>query len=82
LLKAVKAEEESLQVFEALNNGVDMQTRQNWTHQEKLAMELRGDHLKIYSVNWEDGRWFFIHLIVCVLDINLAPIIFVDSSIQ
>lgn len=38
-------------MWKELDATLDEDTRQHWIELEKLAMECRGDHLKIYQVN-------------------------------
>src|ERR1700685_2530912 len=42
--------------FEQLTECLDVSLVQEWTEQERVAMELRGDHLKIYQVASEKHR--------------------------
>ena len=41
---------ETKQVFEQLSRSIDEQSLQEWSRQEHVAMEQRGDHLKIYEI--------------------------------
>jgi hypothetical protein len=49
--KAVEQEKESHIVWEELHDTLDEDTRQQLMELEQLAMEFRGDHLKIYEVH-------------------------------
>jgi hypothetical protein len=49
--KAEEQEKESHIVWEELDSSIDDTTRQQWIELEELAMEFRGDYLKIYKVN-------------------------------
>ena len=42
-------------MFNDFNGSVDEGKQETWAQQEKLAMILRGDHLKIYDVVAEKG---------------------------
>ena len=40
-------------IFQQLTECLDPSSIQEWTAQEQIAMEQRGDHLKIYEVKLE-----------------------------
>jgi hypothetical protein len=46
--------------FEQLTNCLDASLVQEWTRQERVAMENRGDDLKIYEVASEKCRKFYL----------------------
>ena len=47
---AQAGELETKQVFEQLSQSIDEQSLWEWSRQERVAMEQRGDHLKIYEI--------------------------------
>jgi len=53
--KAIISREKALDMFNDFNGSVDEGKQETWAQQEKLAMILRGDHLKIYDVVAEKG---------------------------
>jgi hypothetical protein len=53
--KALPAMQESLEVFQELDQSIDPQTRKKWQAQEDMAMEFRGDYLSVYNVKLEKG---------------------------
>ena len=53
--KAIISRETALDMFNDFSGSVDEGKQETWAHQEKLAMILRGDHLKIYDVVAETG---------------------------
>src|ERR1700683_5089186 len=48
--RAMDGVSETKPAFEQLTNCLDVSLVQEWTEQECVAMEQRGDHLKIYQV--------------------------------
>jgi hypothetical protein len=56
--KAVKGEEESRIAFEELDASVDDTSSQEWTREEREAMEFRGEYLRIYKVQIDKGKFF------------------------
>jgi hypothetical protein len=48
--RATKGVSETKPAFEQLTECLDASLVRDWTEQERVAMEQRGDHLKIYEV--------------------------------
>jgi hypothetical protein len=55
-VKAIEQEKESYAICEELDKLLDDDTRQQWIELEQLAVQFRGDHLKIYEVNLPSGK--------------------------
>lgn len=55
-VKALPAMQESLDIFNAIDQSVDPELRKEWEQQERLAMTLRGDYLDVYNVNKKKGK--------------------------
>lgn len=53
---AVAEEETSSEAFQQLDCGLDSSDREKWLAQEKSAMTFRGDALKVYGPDWENGK--------------------------
>jgi hypothetical protein len=47
---------ETKPAFEQLSDSLDASLVQEWTAQERVAMERRGDHLKVYVVQSDKCR--------------------------
>jgi hypothetical protein len=64
--KALPAMQESLAVFQELDQSIDSRTRKKWQAQEDMAMEFRGDCLSVYNVKSEQGDFSLpqIHLMI------------------
>jgi hypothetical protein len=58
LKKAVSLREKSLEVFNALDSSVDQTLKNVWLVQEEKASCLRGNHLKIYDVQLDQGLFW------------------------
>jgi hypothetical protein len=56
-VKALPAMQESLDIFNELDQSVDPEIRKIWEEQERLAVTLRGEHLDVYNVNKEKGKF-------------------------
>jgi hypothetical protein len=56
--RAKKGLSETGPTFEQLSDSLDASLVQEWTAQERVAMEKRGDHLNIYQVRLEKCRTF------------------------
>jgi hypothetical protein len=54
--KALLAQQQSLDVFQELDKSIDPASHKEWEAQEAMAMEYRGDYLKIYDVKSEKGE--------------------------
>ena len=54
--KALLAQQQSSDVFQELDQSIDPALRKKWEAQEAMAMEYRGDYLKIYDVKSEMGE--------------------------
>jgi hypothetical protein len=50
---AAKAIAQSKMAFDDLNDSTRSELRELWLNNEKIAMESRGEELKIYDVQWE-----------------------------
>jgi len=55
--KAVVGSRELREAFEGLDENITQQQRQQWENDEKMAMEHRGDHLEIYEVKMDKGKF-------------------------
>ena len=51
--KALPAMQESVDIFDELDQSLDPNLRKRWEDQERKAMEFRGTYLNIYNVNKE-----------------------------
>jgi hypothetical protein len=56
---AVKGRDSSKVAFEELNASVDEAQLQKWREEESMAMESRGEYLRIYDVRTEKGKFNF-----------------------
>lgn len=56
-VKALPAMQESLDIFNELDQSVDAKIRKDWEEQEQLAMKFRGEYLDVYHVNKEMGKF-------------------------
>jgi hypothetical protein len=54
-VKALPAMQQSVEVFQELDQSLDSKTRNKWQAQENLAMQFRGDYLSVYNVKVERG---------------------------
>jgi hypothetical protein len=59
------AQEENEHVLNELDSSLSSETRKKWLDTEELAMHHRGDYLKIYAVNSEQGEDC-----ICVINIR------------
>ena len=55
---AVSSRQASLEVLKDLDSCVDPKLCEIWKAQEEKALSLRGDHLKIYNVQFDKGKLF------------------------
>jgi hypothetical protein len=55
-VKALPAMQESLDIFNELDQSVDPNIRKEWEGQERLAMKFRGDYLNVYNVKNDKGK--------------------------
>ena len=53
--KALPAMKQSIEVFQELDQSLELKTRKKWQAQEDMAMEFRGDCLSVYNVKSEKG---------------------------
>jgi hypothetical protein len=56
-VKALPAMQESLDIFNELDQSVDPKIRKEWVKQEQLAMKHRGKYLNVYNVNETKGMF-------------------------
>ena len=77
-VKALAAIEESLDIFNELDESIDPNIRKDWEEQERLAMKFRGEYLNVYNVNKEKGKFLtpatyhIAYLALQFLEINLV----------
>ena len=43
--------------FDDLNSDIQPEIREEWMNSEQIALKSRGEHLKIYDINLEKGRF-------------------------
>ena len=63
LAKALLAMQESINVFQELDQSIDSQTREKWQAQEDMAMEFWDHYLSVYNVKSEKGDFSPPHMI-------------------
>jgi hypothetical protein len=56
---AIEGIEYTKEAFDDLNDAIKPDLRESWMSSEKMALELRGEHLKIYDVQIEKGAFEF-----------------------
>jgi hypothetical protein len=56
-VKALPAMQESLDIFNELDQSIDAEIRKEWEEQERLAMKFRGEHMDVYNVNKKKGKF-------------------------
>jgi hypothetical protein len=77
-VKAIPALQESLDIFNELDQSINTETRKEWEEQEQLAMKFRGEHLNVYNVKKEKGKFltpmthYSSYLALQFLEINLV----------
>ena len=58
-----KAATESLQhtkvAFDDLNSDIQPETREKWMNSEQIALEFRGEYLKIYDIQLEKSKFLY-----------------------
>jgi len=46
--------------FDDLNEGIESETREEWINSEQIALENRGEALKIYDIQLEKSEFLFL----------------------
>ena len=44
--------------FNDMNEGIPSEMREDWMNLEQIALESRGEHLKIYDIQLEKGKFY------------------------
>jgi hypothetical protein len=58
---ATKGLQHTKVAFDDLNSDIQPETREEWMNLEQIALESRGEHLKIYDINLEKGKFPMCH---------------------